>query len=147
MNIRPDVAELLHAGLSNRAIARELGVDADTTVRDARTALGIAKARRGRRAAESVEDLYWLRAQPVDDGHILWTGHRNHDGTALVRHGGKLHTALRVAFRIKHGREPEGHVTPTCDRDGCVAPGHTQDRIIRKRTETTFAAIFGEVVR
>ncbi|MFZ3556436.1 MULTISPECIES: hypothetical protein [unclassified Streptomyces] len=144
MNVRPDVAELLRAGLSNRAIARELNVDADTTVRNARTALGIAKARRGKRAASSVEDLFWRRTQPVDDGHILWTGYRDkHCDTALVRHGGKLHTALRVAFRIKHGREPEGHVTLTCDRDGCVAPGHTQDRLIRSRTEATFAAIFG----
>lgn len=148
MTIRSDVAELLRAGRSDSSIARELGVDAEKTVRRARVALGLPKARSGKHAAGSVEDLYWLRTKPVDDGHVLWTGYRDkHSGTALVRHDGTLHTALRVAFRIKHHREPEGHVTPTCDRDGCVAPGHTQDRRIRNHTDATFAAIFGRNAR
>ncbi|MGY0023712.1 hypothetical protein ACVHNB_32680 [Streptomyces sp. YJ-C3] len=145
MKIRADVAELLRAGLSDRAIARELGVDARLTVAPARTALGIPKARPGKPPAASAEDLFWRRTQPVDDGHILWTGSRDYTGTPSLRHGGRNLSALRIAFRLKHAREPEGHVTPTCDRDGCVAPAHTEDRRIRERTNTTFAAIFGEV--
>ncbi|WP_432164909.1 hypothetical protein [Streptomyces sp. bgisy031] len=145
MQIRVDVAELLRAGLSDKAIASELGVDAKKTVRRARIALGIAPVPSGKRPAGSPEDLFWRRVQPAEDGHLIWTGSRSSFGTPALRHGGKNLTALRIAFRIKHHREPEGHVTPTCDRDGCVAPAHTQDRRIRERTNTLFTAIFGEV--
>ncbi|UDM00040.1 hypothetical protein [Streptomyces longhuiensis] len=145
MQIRADVAELLRAGLSDKAIASELGVDAKKTVRRARVALGIAPVPSGKRPASSPEDLFWHRVQPTDDGHLIWTGYRSRVGTLSLRHGGRTHTALRIAFRIKHGREPEGHVTPTCDRDGCVAPAHTQDRRIREQTNALFTAIFREV--
>ena len=128
----PVVTELLRAGLSDRAIARELHVDAKTTVRRTRTALGIPAARPGKRAAGSVEDLFWFRVQPTHDGHLTWTGHRNRNRLPTVRHGGRNHSAYRIAFRIEHGREPEGHVTPACERDGCVAPACMQDRRIRE---------------
>ncbi|MEV5977544.1 hypothetical protein [Streptomyces sp. NPDC052114] len=146
MNIRADVAELLHAGLSDSAIARELGVDADKTVRRTRLALGLPKTRPGRKPAASPEDLFWRRTQPIDGGHLIWTGYRApraDGGCPLVRHGGRIHSAYRIAFGLRYGREPEGHVTPTCDVDGCVAPDHTQDRQIRERTKATFDAIFG----
>ncbi|MEV0525996.1 hypothetical protein AB0I66_21405 [Streptomyces sp. NPDC050439] len=146
MRIRADVAELLRAGLSDRAIGRELNVDATVTVRATRQALGLPPARPGRKPAATPEDLFWRRTQPVGGGHFIWTGYRTTSRSGSVptlRHGGRVHTAYRIAFRLKHGREPEGHVTVTCDRDGCVAPGHTEDRRIRERTNTTFAAIFG----
>ncbi|WP_425832625.1 hypothetical protein [Streptomyces fractus] len=143
MKVRVDVAELLRAGLADHVIAWRLGVDAAKTVRPARAALRIPQVPPGRRAAASVEDLFRRRTLPVEGGHVLWTGHRNHDGTALLRHGDTLYSALRVAFRMRYEREPEGHVTRTCDRPGCVAPDHTQDRRIRARTDATFTAIFG----
>jgi hypothetical protein len=148
MSIRPDVAELLRAGHSDRAIARQLNVDPVKTVAPARALLGLPKAKPGRKPAATPEDLFWLRVQPVDDGHILWTGHRQpatEGGCPVFRHGGRLWSAYRVAFKIRHGREPEGKVTPTCDRYGCVAPDHTQDRRIRdreKRVDVLYAAIF-----
>ncbi|MFF8656773.1 hypothetical protein [Streptomyces huasconensis] len=148
MKIRADIAELLHAGLSDRAIARQLSVDAKRTVRPAREALGLPRSRPGRKPAPTVEDLFWRRTQPVDGGHLLWTGARgaaSQGRCPFLRHGGRVHTAYRIAFRIKHGREPEGRVTPTCDRDGCVAPDHVEDRRIRERTKSTFDAIFGAV--
>lgn len=126
------VTELLRAGLSDRAIARELRVDAKTTVRRARIALGVPTARPGKRAAVSVEDAFWLRVQPTEDGHLNWTGHRNRDRLPTVRHSGRNHSAYRVAFRIEHGHEPEGHVTPACGRPGCVAPACMQDRHLRE---------------
>jgi hypothetical protein len=148
MNVRADVVELLHAGYSDRAIARQLNVDPAKTVAPARAFLGLPKAKPGRKPAATPEDLFWLRVQPVDDGHILWTGHRQpaESGACPVfRHGGKIWSAYRVAFKIRHGREPEGKVTPTCDRNGCVAPDHTQDRRIRqseKRVDALYDAIF-----
>ncbi|MFF8391832.1 hypothetical protein [Cellulosimicrobium funkei] len=149
MKVRADVAELLRAGHSNRAIARQLHTDAKD-VAEARERLGLPKAKSGVKAAASVEDLFWRRVQPVGEGHILWTGHRNNGGAEggcpVLRHGGKLWSAYRVAFTIRHGREPQGKVTPTCDRDGCVAPDHTQDRAIReqeKRVDALYAGIFG----
>lgn len=147
MNVRPDIAKLLRAGYSDRAIARQLSVDAVATVAPARAHLGLPKAKPGRKPAATPEDLFWRRVQPVDGDHLLWTGYINNGGAdgacPVLRHGGKLLTAYRVAFKIRHGRDPEGKVTPTCDRHGCVAPDHTEDRVIRERTKTTYAAIFG----
>ncbi len=145
MTVRADIAELLHAGHSNRSIARQLNLD-DKTVAADRARLGLPKPKPGRKPAATAEDLFWRRVQPVDGGHILWTGYLAnggaHGGCPVFRHGGKLWSAYRVAFQIRHGREPEGKVTPTCDRDGCVAPDHTEDRRIRERTKATYAAIF-----
>jgi hypothetical protein len=142
MTIRPDVAELLKAGHPDRTIARHLHMD-HKTVSKARALLGLPKAKQGPKAAATAADLFWNRTQPTDDGHLLWTGHVSASGCPSLRHGGKHHTAYRVAFGIRFGRAPEGKVTPTCDRPLCVSPHHVEDRLIRERTQDTFAAIFG----
>lgn len=144
MKIRADVAELLRAGYSDSAIERQLHVD-HRTVGAVRELLNIPKAKRGRRPAATPEDLFWHRTQPADDGHLLWTGHLANGVTPALRHGGRLITAYRVAFRIRHGRDPEGKVTPSCDVDGCVHPNCMDDRTTRQRTASTYAAIFGEL--
>ncbi|MFH9014002.1 hypothetical protein ACH4C6_21805 [Streptomyces sp. NPDC017943] len=159
IRIRPDVAELLHAGLSNRAIARQLGVDAKATVAPARAALGLPKGKPGKKPAASAEDLFWRRVKPTDDGHMEWTGFYSSSGrgTPCLRHGGQNQTAYRIAFRIANGREPEGQALPSCGHHQCVKPGHHEDRADRaerrrreraeqqreKRVDTLFAAIFG----
>lgn len=148
MKIRADVAELLRAGHSNNAIARQLNVDAKTTVARTRAALGLPKAKPGYKAATSVEDLFWRRARPLDNGHMEWTGTRT-NGVPTVRHGGRAHTAYRLAFRIAHGREPDGHVRPGCGRDGCVAPACQTDRATRaeaRKVDRLYSQIFGESV-
>jgi hypothetical protein len=143
VKIRPDVAELLHAGYSDAAVARQLGVDAKTTVARTRAALGLPKAKPGFRAAATAEDLFWRRARPLDDGHMEWTGTRT-NGVPTLRHGGRVHTAYRLAFRIKHGREPVGHVRPGCNVEGCVHPRCMEDQPMRARTREMLAAIFGK---
>jgi hypothetical protein len=143
MTIRADIAELLLAGRSARAIARELHVD-DKAVRSARDQLHLPTAKPGPQPSGSPEDLFWRRVQPVDGGHMLWTGGTT-DGCPTLRHGGKRTTAYRIAFRIRHKREPQGKVTVTCDRERCVSPYCVEDRVIRERTTRTFAAIFGEL--
>ncbi|KUF18420.1 hypothetical protein [Streptomyces silvensis] len=148
MNIRPDIAELLRAGLSDRAIAARLGVDATKTVAPARRALGLPTARSGRKPAATPEALFWQRVQPTDGGHLIWTGSRcrasgAQGGCPTLRYGGRQYSAWRIAFRLRYGRAPEGKVALVCGVDGCVAPDHTEDRRIRERTSATFDAIFG----
>lgn len=142
MSIRPDVAELLHAGYSNAAIARQLNTCAKK-VATQRAELGLPKSKSGIKPAATPEDLFWRRVKPADGGHFEWDGYRTNDGTPSLRHGGRLLSANRIAFRIKHQREPEGYALPGCGHDRCVAPNHMDDRVIRQRNKTAFAAIFG----
>jgi hypothetical protein len=142
MRIRADIAELMRAGHSDAEVCRRFHIDHRTAAR-IREALELPKAKRGIRPAASAEDLFRRRVQPVDGGHLLWTGHVNNTGAPCFRHGGKMLTAYRVAFRIQYGREPVGKVTSACDRKLCVAPQCVEDRLIRERTKATFAAIFG----
>ncbi|MFJ4649503.1 hypothetical protein ACIP6Q_39215 [Streptomyces bobili] len=146
MKVRSDVAELLKAGLSNRAIARELHVDAKD-VSAARIVLGLPKAKSGKRPASTPEDLFWHRAQPTDDGHMQWTGYHTKDGVPGLRHRGTFYTANRLAYRMATGRDPEGYALPSCGRDHCVKPGHHTDRVDRereKRVDSLYGAIFGQ---
>jgi hypothetical protein len=134
MKIRADIAELLHAGWSDKAIATHVHTHR-RVVRDARRALRLPALKPGPQAA-SIEDLFWRRAQRTDDGHLLWTG-----ATTVLRAGnqGPRTTAGRLAFRLKHHRDPVGRVLPGCDRPGCIHPDHVEDQPMRD----TFRAIFG----
>lgn len=142
MTVRPDVVELLHAGYGDRGIARQLGLPW-RTIAAARKELGLPRAPMGPKAAGSVEDLYWRRVQPAADGHLDWTGARTRHGTPVVRHGGRLHTALQVAFRIRYRRDPVGRVEAACKHKGCVRPQCMADQRMRDRDNTTYDAIFG----
>ncbi|MFI1562148.1 hypothetical protein ACH4ZX_03640 [Streptomyces sp. NPDC020490] len=135
--VRADVAELLHAGYGDRTIARQLDLTISTVER-ARARLGIPPGRPGPKPTHSPEDLFWRRAQPTDDGHLLWPTYTPQNG-AVIKHGGQRHSVHRIAFRIGHQREPEGRVTTGCDRAGCVHPRHVEDQAMR----ATYTAIFG----
>lgn len=146
MKVRADVAELLKAGHSDRAIARQLCVDYKA-VAAARAALNLPKAKSGPKAASTAEDLFWRRVKPTDDGHMEWIGYRTKDGTPGLRHGGTFYTANRLAYRMATGRDPEGYALPSCGRDNCVKPGHHADRADRaeaRKVDTLYAAIFGQ---
>ena len=142
MRIRTDVAEMLLAGgLTHQAIARACNVGV-TTVRCARIALELPAPRRGR-PPQDPEAAYRAHAEPADGGHMRWTGPWTSRGVPIVRSKGRQITAYRQAFRMFHGREPEGHVTPACDLPHCVAGPHLEDRPMRARSEAVFTAIFG----
>ena len=126
MTVRADVAELLQAGYGDRTIARQTGYPIPAIARG-RARLGIPKCKPGRKPAATPEDLFWRRAQPVDDGHMQWNGYRTGNGTPGLRHGGIFHTAYRIAYRIQYGTDPIGYVRLTCDQPGCVAPAHMAD--------------------
>jgi hypothetical protein len=139
MTVRADVAELLHAGYGDRTIARQLGVT-EPSVAEARGELGLASGRPGPKATDSIEDRFWRRAQPTDDGHLLWPVYTARNGS-VIKHGGGKRSVHRVAFQIGNGREPQGHVTSGCGRTGCVHPRHVEDQLMRNQ----YNAIFGSV--
>lgn len=144
MTIRPDIAEMLRARIPESHIAKQLHVRRKT-VADTRKALGLPAPKRGHRPYEAtVEDAYRARALPVDDGHLQWTGSFGGDSVPVVNHSSKRVTAYKVAFRLRHGRDPVGAVRPTCGMRGCVSGDHLEDQPMREKNRTAYAAIFGE---
>lgn len=132
MTIRADIRELLHAGYGDRTIARQLSVTT-STVTAARTELGLPKAQGGFKRAANVEDLFWKRTLPADDGHLDWDGHLTSNGTPGIHWNRAMHSALRVAYRIRTGHDPEGYAHVTCEHPGCVAPQHVDDTAVTPR--------------
>ncbi|MET9517012.1 hypothetical protein [Streptomyces sp. NPDC002994] len=141
MKIRADIAELLHTGLSNRAIGNRLGVDPHA-VGAARRAMKLPNVRPGTAPRDKASHFH-ARTIAVDGGHLEWTGSRDQHGLPILRTGGNSFSPFRVAFRLRHGREPVGKVLPGCEHRGCVAPDHVEDRPMRERYRQTYAAIFG----
>ena len=133
-----DVAELLDQGLNQQQVADRLGMSPSGVSR-ARKRLGINP----HTAPATIEDAWRAKTNPTDDGHLLWTGPRGAKGQLIVTHKGRQHSAQRVAFRIQHGRDPEGVVRITCDRDGCVHPEHTEDTATRQRNHLALRYIQG----
>lgn len=138
MNIRNAIVELLHAGHSDKAIARQLHVRRQT-VAALRDQHGLPRHKPGYTAAGSPEELFWRRVQPTDDGHLLWPGYDPASAPA-VRHGGRRHSAHRIAFRLAHDREPVGRVMTGCGTAGCVHPRHVEDQAMRDQYTAIFAA-------
>ncbi|MFI8872408.1 hypothetical protein [Streptomyces sp. NPDC055243] len=136
MNTRNAIIELLYAGHSDKAIERQLHVSR-RRARDLRAELGLPQHKPGHKAAASPDDLFWRRAQPTDDGHLLWPGYSTEHG-ASIRHGGRKHSVHRIAWDQAHTREPIGHVTTGCGVTGCVHPRCVEDQEMRD----TFRAIF-----
>lgn len=140
---RAAIVTLLRTGVGNKAIAQAVHVD-HNRVAAIRSELGLPRSRR-RYAGASLEALFQQRTQPTPDGHLDWTGYRNSKGVPAVRTVDGLRTAYRIAFRIRHGREPVGYVKPGCGRPGCVHPEHVEDQPMRDQLAGQYAAIFGEV--
>jgi DNA-binding CsgD family transcriptional regulator len=140
MTPRPDVAELLHAGLGDRTIARQLAITV-SSVTAARTELGLPAAVRGNRRAGTAEDLFWRRVRHLDDGHLEWDGSRTTKGTPVFKWGGrngKPYSAYRIAYRIQHGADPQGSCYPGCSRPRCVAPAHVVDSAVTPRPAASY---------
>ena len=135
MNTRAAIVELLHAGHSNKAIARHVHIRA-SSVREVRDHLGLPPHRPGP-TPSSAEDHLWRRAIPTDDGHLDWPAT---DPRIRTGHQGERRRAGQIAFRIGNGRDPVGKVTAGCDHPGCIHPQHVEDEPMRQQ----YAAIFGK---
>lgn len=140
------IAELLGQGLSNKAVAEYLHAD-PRRIAAVRAGLGLPRARPGRRAAVSLADAFWARAERVDGGHLRWTGCYGGSprSTPYLRYGGRQLTAYRVAYRIRTGRDPVGYAKPGCEYPGCVEPDHVDDRVTRAN-RAAIARLLGEGV-
>ena len=136
MNTRNAIAELLRAGRSDKAIARELHVRR-SRVAALRQQLGLPIHKPGPTGAGSYEELFWRRATPTDDGHLIWP----HVTTGIrIAHEGAKRSVYRIAFSLDHSREPVGQVRTGCGTAGCVHPRHVEDQAMRDQ----YAAIFKE---
>src|SRR5690606_25266015 len=124
--IRADIAELLHAGYGDRTIARHLTVPTSSVTR-ARTLLGLPKAHNGTKPTTTVEDAFWKWIKAADGEHLDWAGPRHTNGTPMLHWSRGRRSALRIAYRIANGHEPDGLAFTACAHPGCVAPKHIGD--------------------
>ncbi|MGW5928037.1 helix-turn-helix domain-containing protein [Streptomyces anulatus] len=122
---REEITELLHRGLSNTAIARQLHCDRHR-VGTIRRELGIAEL-----PAQplSLEEKWRSLVRPVEGGHLEWVGERQKiSGTPVMRYRGKSYSPAAIAFSIHHGRAAQGRVFAECDDvKHCVAGQHVDD--------------------
>lgn len=139
---RAAIEQLLRDGLPDRAAARRLGVH-HATVAKVRAALGLAPHPSGRKSYPTVEDAWRAHVEPVDGGHLRWTGGFGSFGNPQVMHHGRTYSAYRIAFRLRTGRDPVGAARPACGYPRCVEPSHIDDQAARDRDRRTYTAIFG----
>lgn len=134
------VKQLLEQGLSDRQIGDRLRTSPKRVAR-IRAGLGMP-------ALLSVpltfEDRWAAHAEPVDGGHLRWTGRSRNGITPAVVHEGRDANPRRIAFERLHGRPAVGPVTPGCGYGPCVRPEHLEDQPIRQQLAEQYAAIFGE---
>ncbi|MFD7590661.1 hypothetical protein ACFV84_35085 [Kitasatospora sp. NPDC059811] len=132
--------DLLTAGLSDSAIARQLHVDKHDVAK-LRAEMGLANV-----PAQplTVEQKWRQRVRELPGGHLEWTGERaTGSGTPVMRHSGNAYTAARIAFRIKHGTDPQGYAAPGCGTRHCVAPDHIDDLPRRQRDRAALRLVLG----
>lgn len=139
MKVRVDIAELLRAGLGNNAIAKQLHCDRAVVARS-RAALRIPNVSR---QPLTLEQTWASNTREVEGGHLEWTGLKATGGTPVMSYRGKMHTATRIAFRIKHGREPVGYVFAECALHHCVSPDCVDDDLGRARTREQLRYLTG----
>ncbi|KUN37753.1 hypothetical protein AQJ30_15845 [Streptomyces longwoodensis] len=119
--------------VSNRAVARQLGIRDESRVARVRRQIGLPPYVRGRRPLyRSVREAFERQSEPVEGGHRRWTGTREANGTPVVRYLRRIDTAYRVAFRLHYRREPVGYLSRSCNIPGCVEGAHQVDRAMRE---------------
>lgn len=90
----------------------------------------VPETRIARPVTEADRKLFEEQSVVTADGHRVWLGRRNVDGTPIFATGV---TAYRLAFRLQYGEEPEGHTRVECVVQQCVEGLHLSDRLMRER--------------
>lgn len=123
---REQIIAALREGKPINAISRELRADRGR-IRSIRDELGIPVHVHIQQPL-TLEEKWKTNTRPVDGGHLQWIGERGSSTrTPVMRYWPKTYSAAAIAFRIKHGRDPKGHVFAECGFTHCVAPDHVND--------------------
>ncbi|MDX2698962.1 helix-turn-helix domain-containing protein [Streptomyces ipomoeae] len=137
---RAQIVALLRTGLSNAAIARQLGCDRHR-VGDIRKQVGIPNIPP---QPLTLEEKWRANTRPIEGGHLEWTGERvNASRTPVMRYKDQYYSPAAIAFRIKHGREPQGYVIAECDVKHCISPDCVDDEAGRQRTREQLRYLLG----
>lgn len=126
------IAELLHAGCTYPQIRTAIPRADYNTIAAVRRAHRIPVPDRHPRG-RAPEETYAHYATPTTDGHTHWTGPWSGRMPMiwLPRSGNRKTSALRVAFRMRHHRDPIGYVRPICGDPHCCASADLADRPMR----------------
>lgn len=137
---RAEIVRALRTGRSDSRIARDLGCDRHR-VTAIRKGLGLPKVPQQPLA---LEDKWRANTRPLDGGHLEWTGERvGNARTPVMRYRDACYSPAAIAWRIKHGREPEGYVIAECGVRQCVAPDCVEDEAGRRRLREQLRLLLG----
>lgn len=140
---REEIARALRTGISDSAVARHLRCDRHR-VTDIRKSNGYPRMSL---QTLTLEEKWWSHTLAHPGGHLEWTGSHAASGTPIIRYRGETYTAARIAYRIRHGRDPEGYARAECGVPHCVAPADVDDLAGRQRTREQLRYLVGHSVR
>lgn len=133
------IMRLARQGVSNKAIARQLGVSRNRAAA-IRKAAGIPSVPQ----TAGVDERVRLRTTaPDEEGHVYWTGARTSSGTPRICWNGADTSALRYIFENRTGRPVVGRVEADCGQPDCVAPTHLVDDIERRTVRLLLRSLEG----
>lgn len=135
MSLEDQIARLLLAGLSARAVSQEVHAGY-WRVRAVRERLGIAAHPPGP-VAETMAETFRRRTVEDPAGHVVWLGR---DLRMPMGDGGYVSPAV-WAFHQRYGRRPVGKVLQWCGVRRCMT--HIEDRVMRERLRAQLVSVGG----
>ncbi|MEW2393100.1 hypothetical protein AB0933_32540 [Streptomyces venezuelae] len=91
------------------------------------------------------EEMLQQLSEEVEDGHVVWRG-QAYRGSPGMRWDKRTLSPARLAFRMHHGRAPQGQVTRSCTVGHCIAGPCLLDQPMRqteRKVERLYDSIFG----
>lgn len=95
------------------------------------------------RTFATVEDKWQSKVEPVDGGHLVWTGRLGDNGNPVLDYKGRRYQPGRIAYRMRTGRDPVGVARRSCEVHLCVAPACMDDANDRARVRIQLRALDG----